>query len=44
MSGGRQHVNTETVTVTKRNKSKLILIAMKFWEYFGKNKKRQNKR
>jgi hypothetical protein len=41
MSGGRQHVNTETGTFTKRNKSKL---AMKFWEYFGKNKKGQNKR
>jgi hypothetical protein len=32
MSGDRQHVNTETGTVTKRNKSKLALIAMKFWE------------
>jgi len=44
MSGGRQHVNIETGNVTKRNKSKLELIAMKFLEYFGKNKKGQNKR
>jgi len=34
MSGGRQHVNTETGTVRKRNKSKLKLIAMKFYELF----------
>jgi hypothetical protein len=44
MSGGRQHVNTKTGTVTKRNKNKLKLIAMKFWEYFGESKKGQNKR
>jgi len=34
ISGGRQHANTETGIVTKRNKSKLKLIAMKFWELF----------
>ena len=44
MSSGRQHINTKTGTATKRNKSKLKLIAMKFWEYFGKNKTGQNKR
>jgi len=32
MSGGRQHINTDTGTVTKRNKSILKLTAMKFWE------------
>jgi hypothetical protein len=34
MSGGRQHVNTETGTIRKRNKSKLKLIAIKFCELF----------
>jgi hypothetical protein len=34
MSGGRKHVNTETGTVKKRNKSKLEVMAKKFCEIF----------